>query len=359
MKTTLFRSAASLGLTTFLLCAGTSCNKEKLSTSKLGVISAASPDLPPEMVVAKIGEEKITAAQLDEKLKSQLNELDATFKKQKFEARRNGLDQLIVEKLVKVEATKKGITEQQYVKSQIQDGVTPPTEEQVKQFYEQNKAQFPPGSSFDQFRPQIVQYLSRGQQGERAKKIFDELKKKANVAVFLKEARKEVQAVGPSRGPEKAPITVVEFSDFECPFCGRAHDTMEKVMETYAGKIRLVFRQFPLSIHNNAEKAAEASLCASEQGKFWEYHDLLFKNQRKLDVPDLKEYATSLGLDTSKFAKCLDGGKISASVQSDQAAGQAVGVSGTPAFFINGVMLSGAQPFEEFQRVIDQELASR
>ena len=124
-------------------------------------------------------------------------------------------------------------------------------------------------------------------------------------------------------------------------------------------KIRLVFRQFPLEMHKEAPKAAEAALCANEQGKFWEYHDTLFQNQQALSVENLKTYAGNLKLDTKKFNECLASGKMAATVKADMEAGAKVGVSGTPAFFINGVMLSGAQPFEEFKKVIDEELQGK
>ena len=164
---------------------------------------------------------------------------------------------------------------------------------------------------------------------------------------------------GMTRGPADAPVTIVEFSDFECPYCGAAHDTVEQVMSAYAGKVRLVYRQFPLSFHPHAAKAAEASLCAADQGKFWEYHDVLFKNQKKLEPTDLKAHATEVGLDAQKFGQCLDSGDKKKAVDTDQQAGLAAGVGGTPAFFINGIFLNGAQPIDEFKKVIDGELASK
>ena len=186
--------------------------------------------------------------------------------------------------------------------------------------------------------------------------MFDQLKKDNQVSIKLSEPRQVVEAKGPARGPPSAPVTLVEFSDFQCPFCGKAHDTVEQVMQTYAGKVKLVFRHFPLDFHKNAEKAAEASMCANEQGKFWEYHDVLFKNQQTLEVPQLKDHAKDVGLDTASFSACLDSGKYKKAIDEDMAAGQRVGVTGTPAFFVNGVMINGAQPFDEFKKVIDQEL---
>jgi protein-disulfide isomerase len=268
---------------------------------------------------------------------------------------------MILEKLVKAEADKKGMTQDAWLKSEIDDKVPAPSDAEVQAMFDQNASQLPPGAKIEDFKDRIVQFMAGPKKQERAKQLFDDLKKSAAVEIKLVEPakpRKTVEAKGPSRGPEGAKITIVEFSDFECPFCSRAHDTVEEVMAAYAGKVKLVFRQFPLEFHKKAPKAAEASLCANEQGKFWEYHDALFKNQQKLEVPELKEHAGSVGLDAAKFAECLDSGKMAKIVSEDQAAGQKVGVNGTPAFFINGQMLSGAQPLDEFKKIIDAELGT-
>ncbi len=333
------------------------CNKGK--TSAASASSASSPsDLAPSTVVATLGSESVTAAQLDEQLKGQLQQLQDNYQKQKFQMRKQGLDQMLMERLVKAEAAKKGIPQEQYLKSEVDDKIPPPSDEKIQEIFNQNAGQLPPGSKLDAYRAQIVNYVTRSQRQERVKALFEQLRKDNKVAIKLSESRKQVEAKGPARGPQNAPVTVVEFSDFQCPFCGKAHDTVEQVMQAYAGKVRLVFRQFPLEMHQHAKKAAEASLCANEQGKFWEYHDVLFKNQQTLDAPQLKDHANEIGLEQSKFASCLDSGKFSKAVQDDMSAGQQVGVSGTPAFFINGVMLSGAMPFDEFKRVIDQELGT-
>lgn len=333
------------------------CSKGKVPAAG-ATASSGSSDLAPDTVVATIGDEKVTAAQLDEHLKSQMQQLQESYDKQKFQMRKQGLDQMLMEKLVKAEAAKKGITQEQYLKAEVDDKIPPPSDEKVQEVFNQNSSQLPPGSKIETYRGQIVNYLSRSQKQERVKTVFEQLRKDNKVAIKLSEPRKQVEAKGPARGPGNAPVTLVEFSDFQCPFCSKAHDTVEQVMQTYAGKVRLVFRQFPLDMHKNAAKAAEAALCANDQGKFWEYHDVLFKNQQTLEVPQLKDHANEVGIDQTKFASCLDSGKYAKTVQEDMTAGQKVGVSGTPAFFINGVMLSGAMPFDEFKRVIDQELGT-
>ncbi len=162
------------------------------------------------------------------------------------------------------------------------------------------------------------------------------------------------------RGGENAKVTIVEYSDFECPFCGSAHPTVQQVMQTYGDDVRLVYRHFPLSFHAQAQKAAEASECASDQGKFWEMHDIMFENQAALQggVTQLKKWAAELRLNTAKFNSCLDSGEKASVVAAQASAGSAIGVTGTPGFFINGISVVGAQPFSTFKQVIDQQLAS-
>ena len=163
----------------------------------------------------------------------------------------------------------------------------------------------------------------------------------------------------PFKGSENAPVTIVEFSDFQCSFCARFYlETFGQIEGNYikTGKVKFVYRDFPLGFHQFAQKAAEASECADEQGKFWEYQDKIFKNQQLLETPNLKQYAKDLELDTAKFNDCLDSGKMTSEVQKDLKDGQSYGVNGTPAFFINGVLVSGAQPYATFQEIIDQAL---
>lgn len=170
-----------------------------------------------------------------------------------------------------------------------------------------------------------------------------------------------VAATGPSLGDEDAPVTIIEFSDFECPFCKRFNDqTFQQIKANYVdtGKVRVVFRHYPLPFHANAQKAHEASMCADDQDKFWEYHDAIFAQQTNLGVPALKQMAVSLGLNTATFNSCLDSGKYAQYVQDDLAAGSAAGVSGTPSFFVNGQIVVGAQPYSAFQQAIEAALAN-
>lgn len=323
------------------------------TTTATGGAASTGSGENPGTPVAKYGDKTITLKDVDATLTSQLKQMD----KQKLELRQRAAEQMAVQEMVKAEATKAGQTEEQWLKANIDGKIAPPPEEEIQKVFAENQARMPPGATVDSMREQIIGFLQQDAKRDQAMKVFDELKAKNGYALLLEEPRIVVEAKGPARGPEGAKVTIVEFSDFECPFCSKAEVSVEQVMEQYAGKVRLVFRHFPLSFHPNAAKAAEASLCAEEQGKFWEMHKALFANQQKLGVEDLKAHAASVGLDAAKFAACLDGGAKKSIVDADMKAGQEAGVNGTPAFFINGKLLSGALPVAEFKKVIDAELA--
>jgi protein-disulfide isomerase len=286
-------------------------------------------------------------------------ELDAAV----YDQRKQALDQMLVRKLVEQKAAAENITPEQLFKREVADKLKKPSEEEMKKFYDEQasmaaakKQQIPP---FDAVKEQIAQYLERPQMAAAQAAFVDRLKKELNVEVTLKPPRVEVAAEGQSRGPATAPVTIVEFSDFECPYCSRAEETVQKVMKAYDGKVRLVYRDFPLPFHPQAQKAAEAAQCAGDQGKYWEMHEKLFANQQALQPEALKGYAKDLSLDPSKFDKCLDSGDKAQIVGASRKAGEKVGVTGTPVFFVNGYQLTGAQPFEEFKTLIDAELARK
>jgi protein-disulfide isomerase len=341
-----------------LVALASSCNKSSGSTGTVqgttgGTVAAAAPTENPDMVVATWGDKKLTLKEVDATIAEQLKELES----KKFEARQQAAEQMMIEALVKAEAAKVGKTDQQWMQEQAAQLDTAPSEDEVKKIFADAQGQLPPGATYEQVKPQILQFIAQKKKGEVMQKVVGELMKAANGQVLLEEPRTQVEAVGPARGPEGAKVTIVEFSDFECPYCSKAEDSVDQVMKTYAGKVRLVFRHYPLPFHSHAAKAAEAAACAEEQGKFWELHKQMFSNQKALEVADLKGYATAAGMDAGKFSECLDSGRMAGKVKADQEAGSKVGVNGTPAFFINGVKLSGAQPYPKFAQVIDRELA--
>src|SRR5437660_600940 len=320
----------------------------------LGIVAAARA--AGDGKVATVGEHAITRAQLEQHVRPKLIELE----NQRYETLREGLDELIAEELVKQEASARKTTPAELEKQEVAAKVAEPTDDEVQKVYDANKAQL--GSqTLEQVRPRIVEYLKQQGAERRRQAFISELKKTHKTTVALRPPVIEVATAGrPERGGgAKAPITIIEFSDYQCPFCKRAEDSVNKVMQTYGDKIRLVYRNYQLPMHPMARPAAEAASCANAQGKFWEYHAKLFDNQASLSDDKFKQLAKDVGLDGAKFDECIAKKPYADKIDQDTADGNKVGVSGTPAFFINGRMLSGAQPFEKFKEVIDAELAAK
>lgn len=314
--------------------------------------AAAKPSEP--SAVAEIDGKPITMAELEESVAGQLAQID----KQRRELLEQNLGRLIEEKLIEREALARGVTKEALSASEIAAKLQPVTDADVDAWYQANQARLG-GRSKESIAPQIQQFLAN-ERGTQARADFvSSLREKYKVRILLEPHRVEVGTDGPSKGPADAPVTIVEFSEFECPFCARVNPTLDQVRATYGDKVRIVFRHLPLPMHANAAKAAEAAICAGDQGKFWEMHDAMFADQRNLGVDALKTKAASIGLDSALFDECLDSGRHAAKVQADLAEGQKVGANGTPAFFINGRLLSGAQPFEAFKELIDDELSRK
>jgi protein-disulfide isomerase len=212
-------------------------------------------------------------------------------------------------------------------------------------------------------KEQAKQYLLTQKRTQQETAVYQQLVQKNPVdLLFAKPETPHIDiafaADDPMKGPKNAPVTIVEFTDFQCPYCKRSQETLKQVETTYADKVKFVERQYPLPFHNRAKPAAEAALCAKEQGKFWEMHDKLFPSQSMEDA-DIQRFAKEIGLNEKKFNKCLTEHKMMPRIETDIADGQKYGVRGTPHFFINGKPISGAQPFEAFKTAIDEELAKK
>jgi len=231
----------------------------------------------------------------------------------------------------------------------------PVSDDQVRAFYDSQRAQIP--QPFEQISPKIKEYL-QNQAIEKANRAYlDSLRAKYRATITIEPLREAVGISGPERGPESAPITIVEFSDFQCPYCGRFTPVLKQVLAAYPTQVRLVYRYMPISsIHPDAQKAAEAAVCANDQAKFWEMHDTLFSEQSSLDVASLKEKARRLGLDGNKFDECLDSGQASARVKSDLNEAEHLGLEATPASFVNGRFVDGAVTFDQMTALINDEL---
>jgi predicted DsbA family dithiol-disulfide isomerase len=313
--------------------------------------------------VAVVNGQTITQEELEKAAATELKGLetrklqnDASLAQDKQEILTKALDELVADKLIEAEAVKEKKTKEQLLEAEVESNIDTPSAEEVEGFYEANKERIPIPK--DQALPQVKAYMIERSRSRYRDMLVTRLKKDFGFKSYLEPLRAQVATAGfPSKGVANAPVTIVEFSDFECPYCGGLFPTLKQVEKNYPQQVRIVYRQFPLTnLHPHAQKAAEASLCAAEQNKFWEFHDSMFGNQRELSVADLKQRAVDLKMDTQAFNQCLDSGRQSAAIQADIQEGARAGVSGTPALFINGRFLSGNQPYSEIKDVIEDEL---
>ena len=295
----------------------------------------------------------ISTKQVDEKLGARLIQL----RTQEYRMRKTALDEMITTMLIEKEAAARGISTEELLAAEVDAKAKAVTEEEARAVLESARDRMPPMPD-----SAAIESITKGMQRQRASQrrteYAAELRRKHGVQLLIEPPRFQIaKTTGPSLGPSDAPVTVVEFSDFQCPYCARSAETVRQLVDKYRGKIRLVFQDFPLPNHKEAPKAAEAAACAHDQGKFWEMHDRLFQNQDKLAIADLKRHAVDLGLERGAFDACLDGGKHAAAWQQGRTVAESYGITGTPAFFVNGIPVFGAAPMQEFTQIIDDELA--
>ena len=320
--------------------------------------SAASPSSQAEgRVVAEIDAEVITADTLDQALGHRAYRST----QHRHQLQRQKLDELINDKLLQLEAARRGISVQHLKETELKAKVQV-TNQEVEAFYRERKDSVPAPEPVA--KEAFKRYLEQQREAELTKQLVESLRARARVRVHLEApvpvAVEYLVVPGASfKGPRDAPVTIVEFSDFQCPFCAKAQAVLEQVLETYPNQIKLVYRHFPLERNPQAKLAAEAAECAAQQGKFWEYHDQVFANAPELSSPKLRALGEALHLDIQAFSSCLDGGKARARVAEDLADGRGARVAGTPTFFINGRMVEGAAPLATFKQIIDLQLAVR
>jgi len=306
--------------------------------------------------LAEVNGFAITAKDVERALAAKL----APLEEQIYTLKRNEIDALVAQRLLAEEAAKRGMTVPALLDAEGTSKGALITEKEIEANYNANKARMKGDEAAG--RAQIRNAMQQQRLTARREAFIESLRSQAKIVVRLEApavARADVTiASAPVRGPPDAPVTIVEFSDFECPFCKQASATMASVMAKYPGKIRFVYRDFPLeNIHPQARRAALAARCAGQGGKFWEYHDVLFAQSPKLAPDDLRRYATQVGLDTGKFDACLASSATDAALQKDIEEGNKLGITGTPVFYINGRAVRGAQRIDAFARVIDDELA--
>jgi protein-disulfide isomerase len=333
--------------------------RKSLSFFLLGLSVLAGWSCRPANVSEKLAEVDgtvITRAEVDKSAGKQLQGL----RQQLYQLERQKLDEYIGATLVTRQAKERGISVSTLLEQEVNNTVQPVSEEEIRNMYEKNKARI--GVEFDKVHDQIRDYLREQKIAERKNEYFKTLRDKAKVTTYLKPPpvqRADVSVNGaPVRGSEKAKVTIVKFEDFQCPFCKTVQPTFKDLLKKYDGKVRVVHKDLPLeTIHPQAFQAAEAARCAGEQGKFWEYHDKLYADTPKLGAEELKSAAKDVGLNVPSFDQCFTSGKYRSAVQKDLNDGAQLGLTGTPAFFINGREISGARPLDAFSAIIDEELS--
>ncbi len=344
------KALVAVGLITLTACSAT--NAQQGTAAK----QPAAAD-----VVAMVGTVPVTLEEVDARA---LQEPVTSFGSAKlvqalYMARRATIEEIVANKLLENEAKSRGIDRATLVEREIAAKAPAPTDAEVVAWYQANPQRVN-GATLDQVRAPIRNLLIEQRMDAARSTLVDALKAKTTISISLEPPRVEVSDGGRTpRGVKTGPIEIIEFSDFQCPFCQRANPVVDQVLKTYGDKVKFVYRHYPLPNHPNARPAAEAAACAEVQGKFWEYHDRLFANSTRLSDADLKAHAVAVGLDATRFNACFDNHQQKPGVDKDVADGEAVGVTGTPAFFINGRSIEGAQPFESFKRVIDEELARK
>src|SRR5262245_40623851 len=303
--------------------------------------------------LALVDGQAITIEEVEKPLGAQISKLE----EQIYALKRQKLEGLIQSRLLSREAAKRGLTVQDLLDAEVNSKVGAVTDQEIETYYQANKARFPA----ENYRQLIQSQLQNQKRGALQQAFIKSLRSQANVVVNLKQPpiyRAPISAEGaPIRGSANAEVTIVEFSDFHCPYCRQVQPTLKRILSDFGSRVRLAYRDFPLDQrHPNARKAAEAARCANDQGKFWEFHDKLYSGGADVSPETLGRLAKESDMNVVTFQQCIDSGKHRPGINKDLEEAISMGVTGNPAFFINGRLVSGAQPYEGFASIIESEL---
>ncbi|MBI5508536.1 MAG: thioredoxin domain-containing protein [Deltaproteobacteria bacterium] len=319
---------------------------------------AAVAEQKTDLVLASIDGIPIRRADIAAERQAEMKQAENETRQQALTALFLGVDDVVNDTLMKREAERRSLSVDKLYELEVATKVAEPTDAEVAGVYEANKEQIP--VPLEQAAPYIKRQMGMQRAGEVLQAFVEQLKSKADVryAIPVPELpRFEIKGTdGPEVGPKDAAVAVVLFSDFECPYCSRASKLMDQLKALYPDKLRLQFRDFPLSQHAKARGAAQAAHCAFEQGKFWPYHDLLFASAPAISADDLKKHAVTVGLDLKAFETCLESDRPEAAIKVDEREARRLGLDGTPGIFLNGIRLMGVLPLPLMQALIDKEL---
>jgi protein-disulfide isomerase len=327
----------------------------RASNPVVNVTDVGAAGLAPGAVVATVAGRPITAGAINERLKPIAYKLRLNT----YKLAKQALDLTINDLLLLAEANRRSVPPEEIIRKEISEKIHPPTEAEIAKFYSENKAKIP--GDLSAVSNQIASYLQEQDRQRLELALSTKLRTGADIRMLISAPALPVQTISvdddPVRGDANAPVTIVEFTDFQCPSCAAMQPIIEEVVKSYGNKVRWVVRDFPLTMHANSRKAAEAANAANAQGKFFEYIALLMQRQNALDTPSLKKYAGELGLDRARFDAELDSGKYAAEVKHDLDDGDLYGVDSTPAIFINGMALT-EMSVEALRAAIDRGLAA-
>lgn len=308
----------------------------------------------PDPKVAEFNGRSLRASEVFSGIKTRLFEIEEDLYRTKEQA----INEFIEQKLMEAESTKQNLPIEKIVEKEMGTQEAEVTDKEIEEFLKSK------GISLSDNRikkDDVKEFLNYQKKFQKRQTYVNKLKEKANVKLFITEPQSpKINVVSdgfPAWGNSKAPVTIIEFSDFQCPFCSRAVEPINRIKQEYGpDKVRIVFMDMPLPNHPRAVPASLAAHCANEQGKFWEYHNALFQNQSKLEDSDLKDHAKALALDLQKFSTCFDQKKYVDSLERSRKEAEKAGIQATPSFIINGALVQGAQPFERFKEKIDKAL---
>ncbi len=322
------------------------------STLCIPSFAEGSADASSAGVMIEINGRKLTFADVEKERPGVFFHPINTF----YQGEQKALEQFVDDYLLDQQAKTENLTVDQLLDLHVNNAYDKkePSEEALKVYYEGVDTP----QSYEAVRDQIVASIMQRRMAKVKNAYMESIRKNAKVALHLTPPRAQINLKDtPVRGPEDAKVVLVEYADFECPYCQQVQPVLEKLETEYKGRLAFAYKDVPLPMHSHAEKAAEAAHCAGEQGKYWEYHDKLYMS-RQLEVSDLKEHAKTLKLDTEQFNKCLDTGKYLSQVRTTLAEGQRLGIEGTPSFFMNGRFFSGGLTFDQLKAMVDEEMTA-
>jgi len=304
---------------------------------------------------------QVTQGELNAEIEGEMRSLEMKYLMDKYEKEAQAVERKVIEAILEAEVKDRGLTDiNALMVEEIENKAAAPTDAEIAAFYPQVARQLG-GASLEEARPMLIGELTRQNQGKRYQVYIAEVKAKHNVSIVLPypDLPRVTMPIGdndPILGNVDAPVTVVQWAEYQCPYCSKGADSVAAIRAKYPDQVRVVYKDFPLSFHQRAVPAATAAHCAGEQDKYWEMGRLLLQDQRNLQDPQIIGYANQLELDMPAWTECYESGKYKDIVMADFEQGTKVGVQATPTFFVNGIMLSGAQPIEKFSVIIDQEL---